>query len=272
MIDQIKCAKKGSNKYGIPLFVNQWLPEMERYALDYVGMGDIIGSTSNKRAKKTTIGYNKFVPLGSKCGITSDAGCRGEEKHAYLKAYPLGYLPICKNKETVGKYDILGGTGLLGSIQEDLYNLNVGDSMAGLFGSGPLASDDCMKVRLPVGDRMLRWKESTKEEVEDRGYGWYTEEKCVPRGPTVNKKYGGQTFSIPYSESKCTTENFTNQKNIEDEDKFLIKLLIILLVLLMALYIIHKIFVKKKKYGNVVGYLPMYEVINRLKKKLNRGI
>ena len=72
---------------------------METYALDYVGIGDIIGTTSNKKSDKVAIGYNKFVPIGGKCGSKSDVGCSGEERHMYLKTYPLGYIPKCEDED-----------------------------------------------------------------------------------------------------------------------------------------------------------------------------
>tara|TARA_Y100000389_G_scaffold148766_1_gene147945 strand:+ start:767 stop:1570 length:804 start_codon:yes stop_codon:yes gene_type:complete len=251
MIDQIKCPKRGSNNYSIPRFVNVWLPELETYAIDYSGLGEIFDTTSNKKSDKVAIGYNKFIPLGEdKCGIKSDKGCWGEQKHVYLKTYPLGFMPTCKNNETVGKYKVIGGTGLVGSIQEDLYNLDVGDSLSGIFGAGPLRSNDCMKVKLPVGEGMLRWKEATKEEVENRGFGWYTEEKCVPRQPTVNKDYGGQTFTIPYSQSKCT-EEFTNESKVETKQSMNgLCLLLLLALLLCILYVIYNSY-SKKSFNNL---------------------
>ena len=97
VLNQIECPPTKS-KQNIGQLFNKWMPEMEKYAVDYVGLGDIAGTTSNKRAKKTAIGTNKFVSIGGKCGIRSDNGCRGEDRHMYLKSYPLGYMPKCENQ------------------------------------------------------------------------------------------------------------------------------------------------------------------------------
>lgn len=245
VLDQIKCPPKGTKKYSIPLFVNKWLPAMETYAIDYIGVGDMIGSTSNKKADKVAIGTNKFVSIGGKCGVRSDNGCRGEDRHMYLKSYPLGYMPKCENQSgdlvTTGTTDIIGGTALIGSIQEDLYNMNVGDAMAGMFRSGPFASDDCMKARLPIGNGMLRGNSSktTKENYEDTGKGWYIEEKCVPRQPTIDKNYGGETFKIPYSKSRCTRpikEGFQNTKTKKPRYNIFLFILIFILLMISRMY------------------------------------
>ena len=63
VLDQIQCPKKGNKKMGVNVFAKKWLPEMEKYAVDYVGLGDLTGTTSKKEAKKATIGTNKFVKL-----------------------------------------------------------------------------------------------------------------------------------------------------------------------------------------------------------------
>lgn len=218
VLKQIECPPEGSNKYSMSLFVNKWLPAMEKYAVDYVGLGDITGSTSNKSAKKVAIGTNKFVPIAGQCGSSSDIDCIGQDRYMYLRTYPLGYIPKCvksgneyKNEENI---DIVGGTGLLGGIQEDLYNLEISDAMASTFKKGPFASSDCMKARLPVGDGLLLdgRKFSTSDEVKQNGRGWYIEEKCVPRQPTFSKNYGGETFEIPISESRCVKEGFQDNR------------------------------------------------------------
>ena len=38
VLNQIDCPRKGS-KYGVNVLVNKWMPEMEKYAVDYVGLG-----------------------------------------------------------------------------------------------------------------------------------------------------------------------------------------------------------------------------------------
>ena len=60
VLNQIECPPTKS-KQNIGQLFNKWMPEMEKYAVDYVGLGDIAGTTSNKRAKKTAIGTNKFI-------------------------------------------------------------------------------------------------------------------------------------------------------------------------------------------------------------------
>ena len=42
VLDQIQCPKKGNNKMGVNVFAKKWLPEMEKYAIDYVGLGDLL--------------------------------------------------------------------------------------------------------------------------------------------------------------------------------------------------------------------------------------
>lgn len=243
VLKQIKCPPKGNDKYSIPIFVNKWLPAMETYALDYVGIGDIIGTTSNKKADKVAIGYNKFVPIGGKCGSKSDSGCSGQERHMYLKTYPLGYIPNCEddngNYNTTGTEKIIGGTSLIGGMQEDLYNLNVKDTMAAMFNKGPFASDDCMKVRLPVGNGLLKGGEKSVTDAQDTGSGWYVEEKCVPRQPTIQKNYGGQSFNIPYSASWCrkpTVEQFQVRQNKVIDWKYLLLMLFVILLLVASSY------------------------------------
>ena len=227
VLDQIKCPPGNEKKqtYGLGKFVGTWLPAMESYMIDYVGLGGMTGSTTKKEARKAAIGYNKFVKLSGKCGAKSDPSCRGEDKYMYMKAYPFGYLPICTktmtgNNKHTGNIPIAGGTGLLGGIQEDIYNLNVGDAMKSMTGKGPFASNNCMRARLPVGDGILQpgLQFSNAEEVQLNGRGWHVEEKCIPRQPTVEKKYGNETFNIPFSASRCIKEmKVTQNTNIKEK-------------------------------------------------------
>ena len=222
VIKQIKCPPKGNSKYGIPVMINKWLPSMESYIIDYIGLGGLTGSTSNKEAKKAALGYNKFVKIDGKCGVTSDLGCSGKDKYMYMKGYPLGYLPVCKTKygkhKNTGKYFLMGNTGLIGNIQEDLYNLNVSDAMKSMVGSGPFKSNDCMKARLPVGDSLLLGgrRFDTAEKVKQNGRGWYVEERCIPRQPTLEKQYGGEIFKIPFSASYCVREKGDEKEKKEN--------------------------------------------------------
>ena len=238
VLKQIKCPPKGTSKYGLTKFVNTWIPSMESYMIDYIGLGELTGTTSNKEAKKATIGYNKFVKLGDqKCGKKSDLACIGEDKYMYLKTYPYGFIPTCTNDngnyKHNGKVDIFGKTGLMGSLQEDLYNLNISDAMNSMFNKGPFSSNECMKSRLPVGDSLLMGnsrKFANKEEVDMNGRGWYVEEKCIPRQPTIVKKYGNESFKIPFSASKCVSEEFIVSNN-NNKEKNLVNLLLIISIL-----------------------------------------
>ncbi len=237
VLDQIQCPKKGNNKMGVNVFAKKWLPEMEKYAIDYVGLGDLTGTTSNKEAKKATIGTNKFVKLSGKCGIASDAQCVGKDKYMYFRSYPMGYTPTCIKKDgkyiTSGKNPIIGGTGLLGGIQEDLYTLNLSDYAKAIVKQGPFASTDCMYARLPVGDGLLLGgrRFDNKEDVELNGRGWYVEEQCVPRQPTFDKNYGGEIFKIPFSESRCK-EEFTQKSETRTIPKYIYILLVFGLLIL----------------------------------------
>ena len=234
VLNQIDCPKKG-NKYGVNVLFNKWMPEMEKYAIDYVGLGGLTGTTSKKEAKKATIGRNEFVKLSGTCGPLSDTECIGNDRHMYFRSYPMGYTPTCLKKDgeyiTNGRNPIIGGTGLLGGVQEDLYTLNLSDYAKAIVKQGPFASSDCMKARLPVGDGLLLGgrKFDTKEDVQLNGRGWYVEEQCVPRQPTHDKNYGGETFKIPFSESRCR-EEFTQKSETNYTSTYLL-LLITLLIL-----------------------------------------
>lgn len=221
VLKQIQCPPEGKKNNGIPLLFNKWIPSMEKYAGDYLGLGDITGSTSNKEAKKVAIGINRFVSTDDKCDNTSDVDCIGKDKYMYMRSYPLGYVPICKEEieiidsigkkkyEHTGNIDLIGGTGLIGNLQEDIINLPISDYMDAIANkSGPFHSKKCMKARLPVGDGIAvdGRKFLTKEEVDNNGRGWYIDEKCIPKEPTLNKTYGGEIFKIPFSKSKCVKE------------------------------------------------------------------
>ena len=229
VLKQVECPPKGIKNKGIPLLFKKWIPSMEKYAGDYIGLGDITGSTSNKRADKVAIGYNQFIYMGEKCDNTSEKECIGEDKYMYMRNYPLGKIPICKEKtkiidskektehKIVGNIDLIGGTGLIGNLQEDIINLPIYDYFSATFNKkGPFASKTCMKATLPVGDGIAvdGRKFSNKEDAIKNGRGWWIESKCIPKQPTFDKRYGGQIFKIPFSKSKCIkelpkiTENF----------------------------------------------------------------
>tara|TARA_Y100000389_G_C17429944_1_gene501949 strand:- start:726 stop:1487 length:762 start_codon:yes stop_codon:yes gene_type:complete len=229
VLKQIKCPPEGNSNYGISQFNSKWLPSMERYAMDYIGLGEITGATSNKEADKVAIGNNTFIPQGVKCSNNSDTECIGQEKHMYLKNYPLGYIPTCiKNNDgtyTYGpKNKILGGTALMGGIQEDITHIPVTDAINSTMKKGPFYSNDCIKARLPVGSGLLMGsrKFDSKEEAEKSNLtqAWWIEEKCIPKQPTTSKEYGGEVFEIPFSDSLCIpedsiekfTQNYTYQK------------------------------------------------------------
>ena len=111
---------------------------------------------------------------------------------------------------------ILGKTSLIGGLQEDLYTLPITDITKSMLNKGVFASDDCMNARLPVGSGLLmdKKKVNSKDDSYGKRQAWWIEEKCIPRQPTVSKKYGNETFKIPFSSSYCIKEPFTNK----DED------------------------------------------------------
>ena len=241
VLNQIECPPTKS-KQNIGQLFNKWMPEMEKYAVDYVGLGDIAGTTSNKRAKKTAIGTNKFISIGGKCDSGSEPECIGKDRYVYYRSYPFGFIPNCAKKD--GNYeitsltDIPGGTALMGGIAEDIINLNIADTSKSLFGKGPLSSKNCMKARLPVGNGLLvdGRRFDTKEQALDNGRGWYVEEQCVPRQPTHDKNYGGEIFKIPFSESRCR-EEFTQNSQTKSIPYSTYLLLFIALLILTTICI-----------------------------------
>tara|TARA_B100001093_G_scaffold456136_1_gene466888 strand:- start:732 stop:1478 length:747 start_codon:yes stop_codon:yes gene_type:complete len=247
VLKQIKCPPESDGKYGIGKFIGTWLPAMDRYSMDYIGIGEITGSTKNKQAKKVALGENQFISMGSKCGIRSDYGCNGQEKHMYLKSYPIGRLPGCIKKRD-GTYliqsgpSLIGGTGLIGGIQEDLYTIPVNDMSDSIVGKGPFTSSNCMKARLPVGSGLLMGKRkfNSKDEAEKSGLNqaWWIEEKCIPRQPTIKKEYGNEKFEIPFSESNCIKEEF--QIKEKHSEKNMTNLLLILASILIFITIIKR--------------------------------
>uniref|UniRef100_A0A6C0AUV4 Uncharacterized protein n=1 Tax=viral metagenome TaxID=1070528 RepID=A0A6C0AUV4_9ZZZZ len=216
VLKQIKCPPTGKG-YGMDKFLKKWLPGMELYAMDYIGVGDMIGTTKNKVARKVALGNNSFMSIGGTCGSSSDSECVGQERNMYLKSYPLGSIPTCIEKKdgtyaTTQGVPLLGGTALIGGLQEDLFTLPITDISKSVVNRGVFASNDCMKARLPVGNGLLMGNRrvNSKEEAVDKKQAWWVEEKCIPRQPTVSKEYGGETFKIPFSTSYCVTEPFSN--------------------------------------------------------------
>ena len=132
--------------------------------------------------------------------------------------------------------------GLIGGIQEDIYNLNVSDSISSVFQKGPFLKYHTisMKARLPVGNKLLLDGKqfSTKEEVQLNKDGWYVEEKCVPRQPTFPKQYGNEVFRIPISESTCV-EGFQQSSKTKSH-------ISTYLLILSTLFVIGCICMKKK--------------------------
>ena len=207
VLKQVQCPPKGLNNKGVNLLFKKWIPSMEKYAGDYIGLGDITGSTSNKEAKKVAIGNNKFIDMGEKCDNTSEEECIGKDKYMYMRSYPLGKIPICKEKtKTIdsietkeynheGNIDLIGGTGLMGNLQEEIINLPIYDYFSATFNkTGPFASKSCMKATLPVGDGIAvdGRKFSNKEDAIINGRGWWIESHCIPKEPTFDKRYGGE--------------------------------------------------------------------------------
>ena len=213
ILQQIQCPPT-VNKKTISKFMTRWAPALKKYGMDYTGLNQAFGlKTNKKKLKRTAIGNNRFIKSNGKCGVASEYGCRGEDKYLYLKTYPLGYIPNCDSKN---KSKIIGGTGLIGNIQEDIYNLDADDVTKSFFNRGPLASNVCMKARLPVGDSLMRSnkRRENKEDAELNNGGWWVEEHCVPKQSTIEQKYGGEIFDIPYSNCK---EDFSLDNNLKSK-------------------------------------------------------
>jgi len=257
VLKQIQCPPKGVDNKGVSLLLKKWIPAMEKYAGDYIGLGDITGTTSNKEAKKVAIGYNKFIYMGDKCDNTSDKECIGKDRYMYLRNYPTGKIPICKEKTKIidsiekkeysheGNINLIGNTGLMGNLQEELINLPIYDYFSATFNKkGPFVSKSCMKATLPVGDGIAvdNRKFSNEKDVLNNGRGWYVEEKCIPREPTFKKRYGGEIFKIPFSKSKCIKELpqiKENLKIVSKNKKFnTYKLVCLLSILILSSIII----------------------------------
>jgi hypothetical protein len=239
VIKSIKCPK-AEEKVGISAAMNIWIPSFTKYAFNYTGL-----SITNKSKKKNTLGRNYFVQLGEKkCDNSSKNGCSGEVQYMYNKEYPIGRLPKCVKKadgtfKTSWDKKIFGSTGILGGIQEDIYNLNGTDFMKSMIGKGPYSSEKCMRSTLPVGSHMLdNSKKKSKKKAEKDGNGWWEETHCISYQPTVRKKYGSKIYNIPFSSSFCKKkeriETFLTQKS---ENKIAKNTSIIFLFFIMIIII-----------------------------------
>lgn len=242
VLKQIKCPPSVNQK-SIPKFLNTWLPAMENYAMDYIGLGQTFGvKRKKKKQKKATIGSNRFIKIDGKCDFSSNYSCIGKDRHLYLKTYPLGYLPKCVGN-TNDKVPIFGDTGLIGNIQEDLYNLSANDVASSLINKGPYSSKKCMRARLPVGDSMLVPSKRRNDEYDakKKGGGWWVEEHCIPEQLTIEQKYGDEKFDIPHSRSVCQ-ETYVNYDDVSKNNQndlyyyiFLVFLLFVLIIIMIIL-------------------------------------
>ena len=221
IMKQIKCPPE-SGKRNVETFLRKWIPAIETYGLDYTGIGDITGTTNNKKSKKIAIGSNRFFKINGKCGISSQSVCRNQDKYLYLRTYPTGKIPTCtvdKNGNIIesGRRDVIGGKGIIGGVLEDLSHLNVPDVMQSLANKGPYASDKCMLARLPVGDSLLKpsQQRANAEDAKMFGGGWWIEEHCVPNQPTFQETYGDEVFNIPYSRRFCSAKKEEEMENFQ---------------------------------------------------------
>ena len=258
ILKSIKCPPS-EEKIGIDKATTIWEPDFFKYAFDYTGL-----SMNRKSLEGNTLGKNYFMKLGDKvCDQTSSNTCRGKDMHIYVKEYPLGKMPMCSISRN-GSYktswgpDLYGSTGIVGGIQEDIYNINTTDFAKSMIGMGPYASTRCMSAQLPVGSKLLN-----KDKKGSKSDGWWEEERCIPYQPTIPKNYGGKIYNIPFSSSICTTTtnsttnstnsttnstnstnsttnstNSTNSKNSKNSRTILIIFLIIFLIILIIFLII----------------------------------
>ena len=220
IIKSVKCPKN-ANKRNINRFKNIWLPQISEYGLYYPG----IIKAKGKKKNKYLIGANYFKEIkGQKCNLSSEEGCENENKHIYVRGYPLKKIPTCVEKngeyETNLNEDVFGSTGIIGGIQEDIVNINFGDFTKSLVGLGPYSNSvKCMKATLPVGTRLSDTNMTTKGGKQ----GWWEETHCIPHEPTVKKKYGNKNYKIPFSKSKCKKSK-KSKEEFQNNNKKYIKL------------------------------------------------
>lgn len=239
VVKQIKCPPNNKKK-DIKTALKTWFKTLELYGFDYTGAGQILGTTSNKKKRKTTIGINKFYEVPNvKCGTNSCEECINKQKYIYVKGYPLGKIHDCNNKNT----PIPGGTGIIGSIFEDLYNLNGTDHVKAIFGKGPYGTTKCMSATLPVGNSFLDPSKKIDplnvdpEKLESKS--WWVETKCVPYQTTHKIKYADQVFNFPFDDcNKSTNECF---KNFDINRKYKIYLICIILFTILLLFFYYTI-------------------------------
>tara|TARA_Y100000389_G_scaffold171916_2_gene179915 strand:- start:5120 stop:6106 length:987 start_codon:yes stop_codon:yes gene_type:complete len=261
ILKQVKCPPSVNQK-SIEMFTKKWLPSLEKYAFDYTGLGDMVGVTKKKKQAKTTIGSSGFISTGEKCDIQSDLSCIGQDKYLYVRNYPLGYIPNC-NQNSDNHLKLIGGTGLIGNIQEDIYNLPVSDTISGIMNQGPLVSNKCMRVRLPVGDSFLKSsnrKLSPDEKIEGKSMkdediddytnqsGWWVEERCVPEQPTTSVKYGDEVFNVPFSKNNCVemfqnrnsqnnSRQYRNKNKCDNRSMMFLLIMVILIFCIFTIYL-----------------------------------
>lgn len=214
ILKQVKCPPT-TKKKTMKTAAKVWIPSLNRYALQYSGVDDLFGFKRNKKlAEKTTLGTNYFKSVeGQICDTKSEPACVGAQKHIYIKGYPLGKT-VELEEGKLKKTSMLGKTGLIGSISEDLSNFHMQEHVRALFNKGIYGNKTCMKAKLPVGSFLLKSskfrksKPKTKKEQDDT---WWIEEKCVPREKTHPVTYGEQKFEFPFH----TKESFKVSDKIQ---------------------------------------------------------
>lgn len=203
-----------------------WIPNVEKYSLDYTGLGYFVDVKSRK---KNEIGRNQFIKSGSQiCDSSSDSDCVGKQKYIYIKGYPTRKIPNCNGKsKTVS-------SGIIGGLTEDLFHLGIVDHMKGMIGAGPYGTRKCMRATLPVGREIFR--------KSKKGKKWKIQSRCIPKQETYDVKYGEEIFKIPFS--NCV-ENFEEEKNkkIIFNNKKIWNLLIFLILSLLFFLLFYCLYV-----------------------------
>jgi hypothetical protein len=219
--------------------IDFWIPSFEKYAFGYTGL-----RKQNKKDKRKTLGENYFVKLkGKKCDNNSLDNCGQKDQYVYMKEFPIGRIPKCIIKPN-GEFKtelgpkIIGSTGIIGGLQEDVLNLNGSDFMKSLVGLGPYASRKCMKVTLPAGNFLLNsgMKKSKEMALRDKK-GWWEETRCVSHEPTVKKKYANKIYNIPFSISNCEIETFASRDTARPPKahSFLFRTLVVLFAIMFGI-------------------------------------
>jgi hypothetical protein len=230
-----------NSKPGVKTAMRVWLPSLIKYGMNYTGVTPI-----NKTKDEISLGSNYFhIMKGHKCDASSLDGCQGKQKYIYVRGHPIGRLPTCTQKkdgafETKFNSKVSASPGILGALQEDVFNLNTTDLLKSLASDGPYASKKCMSATLPVGNYL-----ETSKRKNNKTHGWWDDTKCIPYEPTASKKYGNSSYQMPFSQSFCkkAKEKFLNKNIYNNKSDNYIAIFIII-------YLIIIIYLNTQKYNN----------------------